>query len=103
MHQLSAARAAGCKPRARTRESERRKRMKLTMSRPDITAAERAAVQEVLLQPTLSLGPRLELFERKLGAYIRAPHAVGVSSGTAGLHLAMIAAGVGPGDLVLTT
>lgn len=77
--------------------------MKVPMSRPDITAEERAAVREVLEQPTLSLGPRLELFEQRLAAYVGTPHAAGVSSGTAALHLAMIAAGVGRGDLVLTT
>jgi perosamine synthetase len=77
--------------------------MKVPMSRPDITAAEREAVHEVLEQPTLSLGPRLELFERRLAAYVGTAHAAGVSSGTAGLHLAMIAAGVGRGDLVVTT
>jgi perosamine synthetase len=73
------------------------------MCKPDITTAEREAVLGVLDTPTLALGPRLELFERRLGDYIGAPHAVGVSSGTAGLHLCMIAAGVGDGDLVLTT
>jgi len=77
--------------------------MKVPMSRPDITAAEQEAVKEVLEQPTLSLGPRLDLFERRLAAYVGTAHAAGVSSGTAGLHLAMIAAGVGRGDLVLTT
>jgi dTDP-4-amino-4,6-dideoxygalactose transaminase len=73
------------------------------MCEPDITAAERAAVLEVLDTPTLSIGPKLELFERRLAEYTGAPYAAGVSSGTAGLHLAMLAAGVGEGDLVLTT
>jgi dTDP-4-amino-4,6-dideoxygalactose transaminase len=73
------------------------------MCEPDITAAERAAVLEVLDTTTLSIGPKLELFERRLAEYVGAPHAIGVSSGTAGLHLAMLAAGVGEGDLVLTT
>ena len=77
--------------------------MKVPMSNPDITAAEQMAVDQVLQQPTLSLGPRLVAFEQKMAAYVGSPHAVGVSSGTAGLHLAMIAAGVTPGDLVLTT
>ena len=73
------------------------------MCEPDLTEAERAAVQEVLRTPILSLGPQLDLFERKLAARVGARHAVGVSSGTAGLHLCMLAAGVGEGDLVLTT
>jgi dTDP-4-amino-4,6-dideoxygalactose transaminase len=77
--------------------------MKIPMSEPDITHAERTAVQQVLLTPTLSLGRRLTLFERKVAAYVGAGHAAGVSSGTAGLHLSMLAAGVEENDLVLTT
>jgi dTDP-4-amino-4,6-dideoxygalactose transaminase len=77
--------------------------MRIPMCEPDITAAERAAVLEVLDTTTLSIGPKLELFERRLAEYVGVPHAIGVSSGTAGLHLAMIASGVGEGDLVLTT
>jgi len=73
------------------------------MCKPEITTAEREAVLGVLHTPTLALDPRLESFERGVSKYIGAPHAVGVSSGTAGLHLCMIAAGVGDGDLVLTT
>ena len=75
----------------------------IPMSRPEITDAERTAVAEVLGQPILSLGSRLACFEERVAAYVGTPHAVGVSSGTAGLHLCMIAAGVGAGDLVLTT
>lgn len=77
--------------------------MRIPMCEPDITAAERAAVLEVLDTPTLSIGPKLDLFERRLAEYTGAPHAAGVSSGTAGLHLALLAAGVGEGDLVITT
>ena len=77
--------------------------MKVPMSKPDVTTAERMAVDQVLQQATLSLGPRLVAFEQKMAAYVEAPYAAGVSSGTAGLHLAMIAAGVTAGDLVLTT
>ena len=77
--------------------------MRIPMSEPDITEAERAAVDEVLCTPMLSIGPRLALFERTLAAYVGTRHAAGVSSGTAGLHLCMLAAGVAEGDLVLTT
>ena len=77
--------------------------MMIPMSEPDITAAERAAVAEVLRTPTLSMGPCLALFEKRFAAYVGTRHAAGVSSGTAGLHLCMLAAGVGEGDLVLTT
>ncbi len=75
----------------------------IPMSQPDITDAEVQAVTDVLRSPVLALGPRAELFERKVGARLEAPHAIAVSSGTAGLHLCMIAAGVGTDDLVLTT
>jgi perosamine synthetase len=77
--------------------------MTIPMSRPDVTSAERAAVLDVLSGATLALGPRLDLFERRLAAYVGAPHGVAVSSGTAGLHLCVVAAGVGEGDTVLTT
>ena len=75
----------------------------IPLSKPDIGPAEIDAVTEVLQSGTLSIGPRLEEFERKLATLAHRRHAVGVSSGTAGLHCAMIAAGVGPGDEVLTT
>ena len=77
--------------------------MKLPMSQPDVGDAERAAVDEVLRGTTLALGPRLELFEQRVVTYVGARHGVGVSSGTAGLHLGMLAAGVRPGDVVVTT
>src|SRR5262249_25616733 len=75
----------------------------IPMCEPDITTAEREAVLGVLETPTLALGPRLELFERRLCRYIGAPHAVGVSSGTAALHLCVLAAGAADGALVLPT
>jgi len=77
--------------------------VKIPMCEPDISAADRAAVLEVLATPTLALGPKLTVFERQAAAYVGVAHGIGVSSGTAGLHLAMIAAGVGDGDVVLTT
>jgi dTDP-4-amino-4,6-dideoxygalactose transaminase len=48
------------------------------------------------------LGPHLEQFEREFAAYCEAQYAVGISSGTAALHLALEALGVGPGDEVIT-
>jgi dTDP-4-amino-4,6-dideoxygalactose transaminase len=77
--------------------------MHIPMSEPDVGDAERAAVDEVLRGPTLALGPRLALFEERMAGYVGARHAAGVSSGTAGLHLGMLAAGVRPGDVVVTT
>lgn len=78
-------------------------RRSVPMSGPDITEREIALVNEVLRTPTLSLGPILERFERAAAAYVGVRHAVGVSSGTAGLHLGVIAAGVRDGDEVITT
>lgn len=50
----------------------------------------------------LSIGPHLESFEQALSTRIGRSHGIGVSSGTAGLHLALLALGVGPGDEVIT-
>jgi len=73
------------------------------MSSPDLTAAEIEAVNQVLQTRYLSLGPRIAEFEERFAAYVGARHAIAVSSGTAGLHLCIIAAGVNEGDLVITT
>ncbi|SDB54118.1 UDP-4-amino-4,6-dideoxy-N-acetyl-beta-L-altrosamine transaminase [Pseudobutyrivibrio sp. YE44] len=61
------------------------------------------AVVETLLSPYITCGPKVEETERKLEEYTGAKHAVVVSNGTAALHCACIAAGVGPGDEVITT
>ncbi|MBI3158342.1 MAG: DegT/DnrJ/EryC1/StrS family aminotransferase [Chloroflexi bacterium] len=73
------------------------------MSAPDLTDAERAAVQAVLHTPQLSFGPQTLAFERAIAELTGARHAIAVNSGTAGLHLCVRAAGLGPGDLALTT
>ncbi len=73
------------------------------MSSPDLTDAEIAAVNQVLQTRYLSLGPRIAEFEERFANYIGTRHAVGVSNGTTGLHLCIIAAGVEEGDLVITT
>ncbi len=59
------------------------------------------AVGRVLASGRYILGPEGEALERELAAYIGAAHAVGVNSGTDALHLALVAAGVGPGDEVI--
>ncbi len=73
------------------------------MSAPDIGPRERELVNAVLTTPVLSIGPYLERFEAAFAASVGSAHAVGVSSGTAGLHLCVVAAGIGPGDEVITT
>ncbi len=75
----------------------------IPMSSPDLTDAERQAVLAVLLTPNLSMGPQIEAFEKAMARFTGARHAIGVNSGTAGLHLCVRAAGIGAGDLVLTT
>jgi perosamine synthetase len=60
-------------------------------------------VLEVLRSGQLSLGPLVPEFERKFAAFVRAPLGCAVSSGTAGLHLALRAVGVGEGDEVVTS
>lgn len=76
---------------------------RVPMSSPDIGDTEVQAVVETLRTPTLSIGPRLAAFERSAAAIAGVEWGVGVNSGTSGLHLCVIAAGVGDGDLVITT
>lgn len=73
----------------------------IPLSSPDITEAERDAVAAVLRTPTLSLGPELAAFESAFAAYHSVPHAIAVSSGTAGLHMALLTLGIGEGDEVI--
>lgn len=61
------------------------------------------AVSETLMGPLITCGPKVAEFERELEQYTGAKHAVAVSNGTAALHCACIAAGIGPGDEVITT
>ncbi len=75
----------------------------IPLAKPVLGEAEERAVVEVLRSGQLSLGPKLGEFERKFAERIGAPHASAVSSGTAGLHLALRAVGVEPGDEVITS
>ena len=61
------------------------------------------AVTEVLRSDYITCGPKVDEMERTLEAYIGVRHAVAVSNGTAALHCACIAAGIGPGDEVITS
>ncbi|HEX4652552.1 MAG TPA: DegT/DnrJ/EryC1/StrS family aminotransferase [Granulicella sp.] len=75
--------------------------MRIPLSAPDITEPEIEAVAAVLRTPHLSLGPRLAEFEAAFTALTGVPHAIAVSSGTAGLHLAVKALNIGESDEVL--
>jgi perosamine synthetase len=75
----------------------------IPLAQPDITHREIEAVVDVLHTPTLSIGPKLIEFEKLCAKIAGRRHAIGVSSGTAGLHCAMLAAGVGAEHEVITT
>lgn len=75
----------------------------IPLAQPDIDDDDVHAVETVLRSGRLSLGPELPAFEADIAAYIGTRHAVGTSSGTASLHLALRALEIGPGDEVITT
>jgi perosamine synthetase len=75
----------------------------IPLARPDLGPREEELVLEVLRSGTLSLGPMVPRFEEAFARFVGVRHAVAISSGTAGLHLAVRAAGVGPGDEVITS
>jgi dTDP-4-amino-4,6-dideoxygalactose transaminase len=68
---------------------------------PDLGPEELAAVAEVLESGQLTMGPKVDEFEGELAAACEVEHAVVVSSGTAALHLSVLALGIGPGDEVI--
>jgi dTDP-4-amino-4,6-dideoxygalactose transaminase len=61
----------------------------------------RRAVEETVSSGWWSMGPRVQEFERAFAAFVGARHALAVANGTAALHLALLAAGCGPGDEVV--
>lgn len=61
------------------------------------------SVVDVLKSGALTQGPVVEMFEKAIAEYVGAKYAVAVSSGTAALHLAALAAGVGPGNFLVTS
>ncbi len=77
--------------------------MVLPYGRQSISEEDIAAVAEVLRGDWLTTGPAVEAFEKALGALAGGHRAVSATSGTAALHMAYAAAGVGPGDEVITT
>jgi perosamine synthetase len=75
----------------------------IPLSHPWLDEREEELVAEVLHSGRLSLGPTIDRFEEEFAALVGAPYAAAVSSGTAGLHLLCVTAGVGPGDEVVTS
>jgi perosamine synthetase len=73
----------------------------IRLARPDVGDAELAAVAEVLASGRLTMGPQVEAFELALARAVGTVEAVAVSSGTAAIHLALLALGIGPGDEVI--
>jgi len=82
-------------------ESGMVERREVPIARPATGEAEWRAMRRSLETGWLTQGPQVAAFERAFAAVEGAPHAVAVSSGTAGLHVALAALGVGPGDEVL--
>ena len=74
---------------------------RLVFGAPVIGDAEIASVTECLRSRWIGLGPRVEQFEQAFARYKDAPYAAAVSSGTAAIHLALLALGIGPGDEVI--
>ena len=77
--------------------------MEVRMSSPDLNDSDRQAVLDVVNTPNLSMGPKIDAFEQAFCELTGAKHAIGVNSGTAGLHLCVRAADVKTGDIVITT
>ncbi|HZS23387.1 MAG TPA: DegT/DnrJ/EryC1/StrS family aminotransferase [Gaiellaceae bacterium] len=73
------------------------------LSGPYLDEREEQLVLEVLRSGRLSLGPTIAAFEEQFAAAVGAPYAAAVSSGTSGLHLLCVAAGIGAGDEVITS
>lgn len=80
------------------------RRPRIYLSPPHLSGEEEKYVREALSTNWVApLGPHVDAFEREFAITVGSPYALAVSSGTAGLHLALIEAGVGPGDEVLVS
>ncbi len=78
------------------------KRPFIPVYRPWLDEIEADAARRPILSGWVTMGPEVEAFEREFAAYVGAKHACAVSSCTTALHLALLAAGVGPGTEVIT-
>jgi dTDP-4-amino-4,6-dideoxygalactose transaminase len=74
----------------------------IPFARPWLGEPEADAARRAILSGWVTQGPEVAAFEREFAAWVGAPHACAVSSATAALHLALLAAGIGPGDEVVT-
>ncbi len=75
----------------------------IPIAKPLVGEEEIEAVVNVMRSGMIAEGPRVKEFEDEFKAYIGTEHAVAVNSGTAALHVALLAKGIGPGDEVITT
>src|SRR6186997_133914 len=75
---------------------------RIPIARPVLGEREAEAARRAILSGWVTQGPEVAAFEREFAAVVGAPHACAVSSCTTALHLALAAAGVGPGDEVVT-
>ncbi|MCS7006823.1 MAG: DegT/DnrJ/EryC1/StrS family aminotransferase [Thermoleophilia bacterium] len=73
----------------------------IRLARPDVGEVELAAVAEVIASGQLTMGPKVAELEEALARAVGTAHASAVSSGTAALHLVLLALGIGPGDEVV--
>ncbi|SEN23477.1 UDP-4-amino-4-deoxy-L-arabinose-oxoglutarate aminotransferase [Pseudomonas sp. ok272] len=74
----------------------------LPFSRPTIGDEEMAAVEQVLRSGWITTGPKNQELEQQFAAYVGCKHAVALSSATGGMHITLLALGIGPGDEVIT-
>ncbi len=80
-----------------------RRNTRLGFQPPAIGEEEIAAVAETLRSGWLTTGPRTAELERRMAEYLEAEHVLAVASGTAAMHLSLVALGIGPGDEVITS
>lgn len=73
----------------------------LPIAKPYLTKEEAQAAYDTILTGWITQGPKVDEFEKKFAEYVGSKYAVAVSNCTTGLHLAMIVAGIGPGDEVI--
>src|SRR5207248_5867898 len=97
---LGAADRAGRRPREDDRVVPA-ENTRIRLGWPDVGERELAEVAEVLESGMLTMGPKVDELEAQLAAACEVEHALAVSSGTAALHLAVLALGLEPGDEVL--